>query len=244
MSEDQSVTSTADIADDSSQELFQQRWHIYRTMVDNNYVFHREAYRCLREILIDEVAQPFRFLDLGCGDASEIVGALKGTRITSYRGIDLSQAALDLASRALESLDCPVTLELDDFCEALRDRPEPADIAWIGLSLHHLLTPAKLAVMREIRGILGDSGRLIIYEDASPDGEDRDAWLRRWDAQKPFWTAYTPEGWDFTNAHVHAADFPETTTQWHALGRAAGFNSVREVFVSPTDLLRMYCFSA
>jgi SAM-dependent methyltransferase len=193
---------------------------------------------------IDEAIQPFRFLDVACGDASATVEALKGTRVAHYHGIDLSQAALDLASKALETLACPVTLDQYDFTEALRDRPGPADVAWIGLSLHHLLAPAKLALMREIRGIVGDRGLLLIYENASPDGEDRDAWLRRWDRQKPSWTALTPEEWDTMAAHVRAADFPEITSRWHSMGHEAGFGEVRELFVAPTDLLRMYCFKA
>ena len=73
---------------------------------------------------------------LACGDASVTVEALKGTQIAPYHGIDLSQAALELASRALETLACPVTLDRRDFVEALRDRPEPVDVAWISLSLH------------------------------------------------------------------------------------------------------------
>jgi hypothetical protein len=44
--------------------------------------------------------------------------------------------------------------------------------------------------------------------------------------------------------HVHAADFPETTTRWHELGHAAGFREVRELFVAPTDLFRMYAIRA
>ena len=224
--------------------LFQQHWRIYRKVVEKNYLFHREAYGRLHRILIDEVVRPFRFLDIACGDASATVDALSGTRIAHYHGIDLSREALDLASKALGTLACPVTLDECDFVEALRDRPKSADVGWIGLSLHHLLTPAKLTLMREMRDIVGDRGLFLIYEDASPDGEDRDAWLRRWDLQKPSWTAFTPEEWDAITAHVHAADFPETTSRWHSLGYEAGFSKVREAFVSPTDLFRMYCFEA
>jgi hypothetical protein len=71
------------------------------------------------------------------------VETLKGTQIASYHGIDLSQAALDLASRALETLACPVRLDRRDFVEALRDRSEPLDVVWISLSLHHLLPPGE-----------------------------------------------------------------------------------------------------
>ena len=95
-----------------------------------------------------------------------------------------------------------------------------------------------------MRSLVGDHGLFLIYEDASPDGEDRDAWLRRWDLQKSSWTAFTGEEWEAVTAHVYATDFPETASQWNSLGYEAGFGRVRELFVSPTDLFRMYCFEA
>jgi hypothetical protein len=118
------------------------------------------------------------------------------------------------------------------------------EVAWISLSLHHLLTPAKLSLMRQLRNVVGDKGVLLIYENASPDGEDRNNWLRRWDDQKPFWTALTTEEWDAMTAHVHTNDFPETNSDWYTLGGEAGFHQVTELFVTPTDLFRMYSFRA
>ncbi|MEA2525039.1 MAG: hypothetical protein QOF73_2266 [Thermomicrobiales bacterium] len=232
------------LLEESSQAIFHRQWQVYRKMVDNNYLFHREAYGWLHQILVDEAVQPFRFLDIACGDADATVRALSGTRVARYHGIDQSPAALDLAREALAALACPVTLEQRDFVEALGDRPAPVDVVWIGLSLHHLRAPAKLAVMRAIRGIVSAGGLFLIYENASPDGEDRESWLRRWDYQRPSWTAYTAEEWDAMTAHVHAADFPETASGWHALGHEAGFGGVRDVFVAPSDLFRMYCFRA
>jgi SAM-dependent methyltransferase len=171
--------------------------------------------------------------------------ALKGTRIAHYHGIDLSQAALDLARRVLAELTCPVILERRDYVEALRDYTERVDVVWIGYSLHHLRASAKLALMREIRGVVGDGGVFLMCEPASPDDEDRSAWLRRYERlNQPLWTALTPEEWDAVMTHVRAADFPETSSRWHALGREAGFSEVREVFVAPDDLHRMYCLRA
>ena len=234
---------TGDVLDEPAAALFQQQWQLYRKFVDNNYFYHREVYGQLHRILVEEAVQPFRFLDIACGDAKATVDALKGTRVAHYHGIDLSQAALDLASKALETLACPVTLDHRDFVAALRDRPQPVDVAWIGLSLHHLLAPAKLSLMREIRSVVGDHGLFLIYENASPDAEDRDAWLLRWERQnQPLWTALTPEEYEAMRAHVRDNDFPETTSRWHSLGREAGFGGVRELFVAPTDLFRMYCF--
>ena len=142
--------------------------------------------------------------------------ATQGTRVAHYHGIELSQAALDLAGKALETLGCSVRFDHCDFVAALRDRPEAVDVAWIGLSLHHLLAPAKLELMRVIRGIVGDHGLFLIYENAAPDGEDRDAWLLRWERQhRLLWTALEPEEYEAMAAHVRANDFPETASRWH-----------------------------
>jgi SAM-dependent methyltransferase len=222
--------------------MFEREWRIYRKMLVNNYLFHREAYDRLHHVLSHGMVMPFRFLDIGCGDATASVAALSGTGVTRYYGLDLSAAALGLAAVALEGLACRVDLRQADFAEALRDWREPVDVAWIGLALHHLHTPAKLGVMRELRRIVGEGGRLLIYENASPDGEDRPDWLRRWDLQKPHWLAYTPQEWDAVRTHVASFDFPETDAGWHALGREAGFSRIETLFIAPTDLFRMYCF--
>jgi SAM-dependent methyltransferase len=224
-------------------DVFEREWRTYRKMVDNNYLFHREAYRCLREIVTEQMLQrPFRFLDIACGDASATVAALAGSRVAQYSGIDLSDAALAIAADNLRALDCPVELVRGDFADVLAGWPRPVDVAWIGLSLHHLLKPEKLAVMRHVHRIVCPSGLLLIYENASPDGEDRASWLRRWDLQESVCAAYTPEEWSTMTTHVHGHDLPETDSGWHELGYDAGFREVRSLFIAPTDLFRVYLF--
>ena len=92
---------------DEAAALFQQQWQLYRKFIDNNYFYHREVYAHLHKILVEEAVQPFRFLDIACGDARASVDALRGTQVGHYHGIDLSQAARQLASKVLESLGCP-----------------------------------------------------------------------------------------------------------------------------------------
>ena len=230
-------------AHDSTVALFQSDWTLYRKMVDNNFLFHREAYDALHRLLVEKFTGPFRFLDIACGDASASVGALQGTKAASYHGIDFSAPALELARDELRKLDCRATLEQGDFVEKLSGRSDLADVIWIGLSLHHLRNREKLAFMRDIRAALSNGGIFLTYENTSPDGEDRENWMRRWDLQKPFWTAYTEDEWNSMTGHVHAADFPETDSGWHALGRESGFAQVRELFAAPSDLFRLYCFS-
>lgn len=227
---------------DFAASLFQQEWRIYRKVVEANYLFHAEAYRCLRRALVEDVARPFHFLDLACGDASASVAALAETRIASYRGLDLSADALDLARAAVSRLPCPAALRQQDFVQALASGEEPADVIWIGLSLHHLRAPAKREALRAARRTLDPGGVLLVYENTSPDGEDREAWLERWDRHKPDWTALTPEEWWLMRVHVHDHDFPETVSRWRELGVEAGFGEVRELFVSPTDMFRLFAF--
>jgi SAM-dependent methyltransferase len=230
-------------ADETTMRIFQRDWQIYRKMVDNNLIYHREAYSRLRRLLVEEAVQPFRFLDIACGDGSATITALMGTQIAHYRGIDLSRPALDLAARELAALPCPVVLDQRDFFLALTDRPEPADVTWIGLSLHHFRAPDKLRLMRVVRAAIEPGGLFVIYENASPDGEDRAGWMTRWWQQKPLWTSYTEEDWDIMWTHVSTFDFPETNSTWRRLGHEAGFGTIRELFVAPSDLFRLYAFS-
>ena len=241
MADDQGAGSAGDTPDASTVALFQSAWRTYRKIVENNYLFHREAYSALHRFLVEDVDRPFHFLDLACGDASASARALQGTKIVHYHGIDFSAEALKLAGVTLAGLGCPVTLEERDFVAAIGDLQRPVDVAWIGLSLHHLRQPEKRVFMARMRSLLGDYGRLLIYEPASPDDEDRARWLKRWDALEPTYTACTKEEWDSVSAHVHAADFPEMDSTWRRLGRETGFGTMCELFRAPTDLLRLYC---
>ena len=139
----------------------------------------------MRRFLTGEVARPYRFLDLACGDASGIVAALKGTPIEQYRGVDLSAPALGARRGNLAALPCAAELDEADFSTAMRDPSRAADIVWISLSLHHLDTAAKLAFMREVRQRIDANGAFLIYEPARRDGEDRPAYLDRLEDDRP-----------------------------------------------------------
>lgn len=230
-------------AADDAAEFFQRNWGIYRKMLDNNYMNHREAYGRLRQLLVEEAPAGFRFMDIACGDATASITAIDGTAIGHYHGIDLSAPALKLARQSLRPLVCPVLLDERDFHEALLTQSEAADVVWIGLSLHHFQRPEKAKLMRAIRGALAEDGVFAIYENAGPDGESRDGWLTRWDAQRPGWTAYDDAEWDSVVTHVHGNDYPETDESWRALGREAGFGAVRELYRTPSDLFRLYAFT-
>lgn len=236
---------TAPVLDAAAEEQFAQQWQVYHKLVTNDYVFHREAYATLHRVLRQQVAKPFRFLDLACGDAAGIVGALQGTRVCHYHGVDLSGPALAMASISVEALDCPVELDLRDFVAAMAERPESADVVWIGLSLHHLATADKLTLMREVRAAVGKDGRFLIYEPTCRDGEDRDGYLARFErVSRPLWAALSAADWAGILDHVTRCDLPEPVAGWTALGHEAGFVKVEQLFVAPTDLYRPFAFHA
>jgi SAM-dependent methyltransferase len=231
--------------DEEALELFRQQWIVYQKMIDHDYVEHQGAYRTLHRILAERADRPFRILDLACGDAAATVGALKGTQVVHYHGVDLAAPALELASRNLNALGCAVELEQRDFIEAMRDRPEPADIVWLGLSLHHLSTSDKRTLMTEIRGVVGERGLFLVYEPTLQEGEDRDQYVDRFERLTRGWTALTPAEWDALMVHVRTADLPESSSTWIGLGHDAGFDDVRPVFTSSPDLhFRMFSYHA
>jgi methylase of polypeptide subunit release factors len=116
--------------------LFQQHWRVYRIMVEENFLCHPEVYARLHDVLAGLEA-PFQFLGVGCGDAAYAATVLREAHVASYHGIDLAPEALAAAQINLGSLPCPVSLEVAHYADALRHRTEPADVVWIGLSLHH-----------------------------------------------------------------------------------------------------------
>jgi len=139
----------------------------------------------------------------------------------------------------------PFKIDLDhrDFVEALMRRPEHADAAWCGLSIHHLATDDKLRLMKAIRGAVGGRGIFLLYEPTRRDGEDRAAFLDRFlPAARSLWSVLTPAEWDQISHHISTCDFPETATAWCELGRQAGFGKARQIFVGSTDFLRLFRF--
>jgi hypothetical protein len=218
---------------------FQQQWGTYRKLVESDCLAQREVGAILRRTLNQAFTKPFSFLDIACGDASMMTAALDGTN----HGIDLSQPALELAAANLRYVPFAVDLDHRDFVEAMLRRPEHADAAWCSLSIHHLSTSDKLRLMKAIRGAVGVAGIFMLYEPTRRVGEDRAAFLNRFERiNKGRWTVLTPTEWDQIWHHVTTCDFPETAAVWCELGREAGFAEAWQVYVDPTDFFQLFRF--
>ncbi|HEX4073708.1 MAG TPA: class I SAM-dependent methyltransferase [Planctomycetaceae bacterium] len=237
------VPSSQPPPNDASQP-FREQWQVYQKVVDNNYLAHREVRGVLHRQLVEAVGRPFRFLDLACGDASMTVAALEGTPVRAYEGIDISAAALAMAKRTVASLSCPARLKENDFVAAMRERTEPADVVYVGLSLHHLPAPeAKRDFLRSVRTVMGEEGLLLIFEPTSLEHETRPAYLERYE---PFlhttWIALTPAEQNILWTHVRTSDYPESPSTWTELGHDAGFTRVELLFTDTANMHRVFAY--
>jgi hypothetical protein len=144
-----------------------------------------------------------------------------------------------LAAQNLAGVPFEVELDHRDFVTTLTRRPEPADAAWCGLSIHHLSTGGKRDLLKAIRG--STSAFLMIYEPTLQDGESREAYLARFRrVNRPAWIFLSDDEWAQLDHHVTSCDYPETSAPWLKLGREAGFTQARDVFCDPTGFYRIY----
>jgi hypothetical protein len=228
----------ASVDDAAALEQFQKQWSTYQKLVDSDALSHKEVGKILHRAL-EAIARPFAFLDIACGDAGQMKRALDGTKVSHYHGIDLSEPALELAAENLRGVAFAVELDHCDFVEALERRPEPAEAAWCGLSIHHLSTAGKGELLKAIHASTGRM--LMIYEPTLADDEDREAYLRRFRrVNRPAWPFLTEQEWQQIDHHVTTSDFPETEAAWLKLGREAGFSTATVVFRDPTGFYNLY----
>jgi len=228
---------------DEAAEAFRRAWQTYRKLVDCDYFYHRRVHAELEYVLRRYHSAPFRFVDLACGDAAGVAEVLRKFPVAHYRGVDLAESAIGRAQENLKVLECEVRLELADLTTALRGATGAADVVWLSLSLHHLATPDKQAVMRDICAALNDAGSFLLYEPILLPGESRQQYLARFQQiNRPLWTELSDDQWQFCWEHVRERDFPETATKWLELGREAGFASAEPLFVDERDLYQLFLF--
>ena len=163
---------------------------------------------CFSDVLSEKMPRPFKFLDIACGDASASVAALKNTSIAHYYGIDLSARSLELASENLKVLPCPFELRCCDFADAMADWSKPVDVAWIGMSLHHLQLREKAQLMKNMHKTIASSGLFLIWEPTLLEGETRAEWLDRFAGLRRAFAAITEDEFQAMESQHEACRFP------------------------------------
>ena len=121
-----------------------------------------ERYRYEKEWHIPEAAgfdkaKNLRVLEVGCGLGTD--GAQFAKAGAVYTGIDLTQAAVDLARRRFELFNLPGTFRVAD-AEGLDFPDNSFDIVYSHGVLHH--TPDTAGAIREVHRVLRPGGRALV----------------------------------------------------------------------------------
>jgi SAM-dependent methyltransferase len=202
-------------------------WDTYGKVVAANYMFHAEIREAARKALRAQFGErPFSVLDLGCGDAATFAPLLQGFALESYRGADLSAAALALAEKNLAGLSCPVELVEADFMDELA-AAAPHDLIHISFALHHLSTARKAEFFRLSAQKLAPGGLLLLADVVREEGQSLEdyyaaycAWLRKAMA------ALAPAEKDAICDHLVHNDFPEPYSILLSQAEAAGLRAL------------------
>jgi len=227
----------------ASGHLFRQ-WQLYRKIIACDYMGHRGIHAAVRQCVERRLTEPFRLLDLGCGDASGIREMFGGARLDGYVGVDLSEQALAHARTFLAETPFAVDLVPEDFFHFLARTPQASfEALMIGHSLHHLHAAEKREFLGQGNRVLKPGGMLLVYDLFRLPGQDRPAWLEKvGELVRREWTACTAEEVALLLTHVTECDFPLAKDELLAMARQAGFRADDEpLFQTPSGYFACYC---
>lgn len=227
------------------------QWHIYRSIVDANWMAHREIFDAVRRWVMLRYPGPFTLLDLGCGDAGFIKGVFDGTALWAYTGIDASPTAVAKAREELAGARFHVQLREADMLAYLREETAPLgrdrkrDVILASYAVHHLPVREKWEFFRLAHEHLPPRGSLLVADIFRRDGEPRAAYLECYvDMMRRHWHGMSPEGLASTIEHVTQRDFPEAAGMLHEMALAAGFGrEPQELFRDATGFHRLMAFT-
>jgi tRNA (cmo5U34)-methyltransferase len=209
------------------------QWHLYRSIVDANWMCHREIFGAVRSWVLLRYPGPFTLLDLGCGDAGFIRETFENTGLWAYTGVDASAAALSQARKELVGARFQVELREADMLVALdAGMGADADVILASYSVHHLPAAEKLRFCKLAFSRLSSGGTLLFADVFRRDGETRDEYLAAYvNMMREAWVGLAAETLEGAVGHVRERDFPETRAGIYELAREAGFREEpRELF--------------
>ena len=119
--------------------IFTRSWSLYDLITERNYMFHREIYAGVGELLrLRADRGEYRLLDLGCGNARYLAPCLKRSPPLIYEGVDLSEAALKEAREYLAGLPGETSLTEGELLQTIESMNQTWDVIFSGFAIHHL----------------------------------------------------------------------------------------------------------
>ena len=210
-------------------------WVIYRKVLANNYMHHKEIYEAVTRFIEGQwETRPFKLLDLGCGDARFIAGALKGRAIEFYTGFDLSDPALDLAAKNISPLGCKIDLLNIDFMDGMAKTKAKFDIVFISYALHHLTQAEKAKFFRLAHSLLTENGLLLVIDLMREPSETLPVFLDNYcQWVKEEWLRLDEDEMTAIIQHIRDNDMPETETTLSALAEVENFSPGTSLYQLP-----------
>lgn len=229
--------------DDRQVKAFFDQWHVYRIIIENDYMSHCAIHSAIHQILQKSKSQPLRILDLGCGDASGISKALSDLAVEEYLGIDLSPVALQEAQRNLESNGFKLNLvesELSDFLK--KPQAQKVDFIVAGFVVHHFTDDEKSEFFNSCIKILNPGGEILLYDVMCRPGESRQEYLNSYcDNLITNWSALTDEEKTVTCEHIKNNDYPVSYSNLKEFACTAGFTSLPDPVYRDSNSFHTLC---
>lgn len=215
----------------TAHSFFVDTWHVYSKIVAHNYMFHRELYRELTQMLQQACQRPISLLDLGCGDARFIAPVLHSLQLTRYCGVDLSEIALAQAADNLAPLPCPCKFYCVDMLTHLQQPTDTMyDVIFSSFALHHLNAADKAAFFDSCRKQLSVGGMLVLIDVARDEDQPLPAYLDAYCGRMASdWTALEPAERAFAITHVRNNDQPDSVSTLARMALQAGFSNVEAI---------------
>lgn len=211
--------------------IFTHSWSLYDLITEHNYMFHREIYEEINNLLISHnKSGQYNLLDLGCGNARYLAPCLKQSPPARYSGVDLSEAALAQARKYLSSVPASISLTHEDMLAAVESTKEKWDVVFTGFALHHLAIEDKSRFFYAVNRCLSENGWLILVDVIREENQSRENYIKNYlEFMRQKWTEVPPDRLEEACKHVHDHDYPEPLSSLREMTKKAGLNTCRVI---------------
>lgn len=219
--------------------MFSEQWGTYMSVIEHNYMYHKELIEIVKEELKGFEAPSI--LDLGCGDSYIISESLSDDQVIDYWGVDSAAMALESGRENLKRAKGEITLINEDLLKALEGMKRSFDIVISGYSLHHLEAEDKEKCFSLISKLLSDGGVFIFYDLENNPNETGAEYIKRvCDVFDSDWSQFDASTLEDIRTHVEGNDLPENERFYLDNFERTGFSDVEKVFRDKDEMFSAY----
>ena len=225
-------------------DFFDRQWDLYQRAIGADILGHKEMFSLLDSFLTSRFAdRPFRFADLGCGDASAVLNTLRTKNVAHYIGVDAAEDLIEKAEEILRPLHCEKTLICENMQTMIGRLPRPIDAIFCSYSLHHLQQADKTKFIQDCYEALNSPGYFILVDGVAMDQETREQWLDRLENRfRTMVPDFTPADTAEIMQHPRTYDYPETIAQFRSIAGKSPWSSF-DVLLERDNFLAFMVYS-